>query len=160
MTSTGSNGGVAPAATWQAMLCDATTEVFAMMVGVKVTVPEDTNLPVLAQVTGMVGVAGAVSAIFSLRCSTASAAKIASRMLGVSTEEAAAQQCDAIGEICNMVAGHFKAKVGLEDKCMLSVPTVVVGRDYQLHSVAGSERLEMPLLYEQEPVWIALEIRK
>ena len=59
-----------------------------------------------------------------------------------------------------MVAGQFKAKIGFEDKCMLSVPTVIRGSDYRLHSVPNSERLDITLLYEQEPILLALEIRK
>jgi hypothetical protein len=41
------------------------------------------------------------------------------------------QVCDAIGEICHMVAGNFKNKlIGLVNSCMLSVPAVVTGRSY------------------------------
>jgi hypothetical protein len=32
-------------------------------------------------------------------------------MLGVLVEEADGQKCNAAGEICNMVAGYFKAKM-------------------------------------------------
>jgi hypothetical protein len=81
-------------------------------------------------------------------------------MLVVPLADAAAQQCDAVGEICNMVAGQFKAKIGLEDKCMLSVPTVIRGGDYQLHSVPNSERLEVTLVFEEEPILFVLEVRK
>ncbi|MGA7696901.1 MAG: chemotaxis protein CheX [Candidatus Sulfotelmatobacter sp.] len=148
-----------PRSAWSAILSDTAIEVFATMVGAKVTAPEGGDFPVLAQVTGMIGVAGALRAVFSLRCSLLSATMIASQMLGVSPEEAAAQKCDAVGEICNIVAGYFKAKIGLGDKCMLSVPTVLAGNDYKIHSRSEDDRLEFPLLYESEPVWIALEIR-
>lgn len=74
-------------------------------------------------------------------------------------DEAAAEKCDAVGEICNIVAGYFKAKIGLGDQCMLSVPTVLAGKDYRIHSRGEDVRMELPLLYESEPIWIALEIR-
>jgi chemotaxis protein CheX len=151
---------IAPINEWMAILCEAATEVFSMMVGVKLNTPLDTELPVLSHVTGMVGIAGAISAVFSLRCSEGSAVRIASRMLGVGAEEASPQQCDAIGEICNMVAGQFKAKIGLEAQCMLSVPTVIAGSDYKLHPRTDGKRLETPILYEGEPVWLALDVRK
>jgi CheY-specific phosphatase CheX len=80
-------------------------------------------------------------------------------MMGVPVEEADGQKCDAAGEICNMVAGYFKAKIGLGDRCGLTVPTVLAGTDYQVRSRTGDVRMEMPLLYEHEPVWIALDIR-
>jgi CheY-specific phosphatase CheX len=80
-------------------------------------------------------------------------------MLEVPENEAAGQQFDALGEICNIVAGYFKAKVGLGDRCMLSVPTILVGNDYHVRSRSQDVHLELPLLYEREPLWIALDIR-
>ena len=147
-------------AAWREILCEAATEVFSMMVGAEVTLRRRASPRGSAGVTGTVGIAGALSAILSLRCSSQSATRIASQMLAVPESEAASHQCDAIGEVCNIVAGHFKAKIGLGDKCMLSVPTVITGDNYRLHSLASEERLEQPLIYAGEPVWIALDIRK
>ena len=40
---------------------------------------------------------------------------------------------DAIGEVCNMLAGTWKGKVPeLASRCDLSVPAVITGRDYKL----------------------------
>ncbi len=148
-----------PQSDWPALLRDTAIEVFSTMVGAKVAAPDHGDLPVLAHITGMVGIAGPLSATLSLRCSLISATKIASQMLGVSMDEAEEQKCDAVGEICNIVAGYFKAKIGFGDLCMLSVPTVLAGKDYRIHSRFANVRLELPLLYESEPIWIALEIR-
>lgn len=131
-----------------------------MMVGADLKVPPDPAIPKSTEVTGMVGIAGVLSATFSLRCGNHSATKIASQMLGVAIEDAGAQKCDAIGEICNMVAGQFKSKIGLEAECMLTVPTVITGKSYQLHSRADYDRLETPVLYEEQPIWLSLDIRK
>jgi len=141
------------------MLRETAVEVFSTMVGVTVTVPNEGDLPVLAHVTGMIGIAGPLSAVFSLRCSEHSAIMLASQMLGVSLGQATAQKCDAVGEICNIVAGYFKAKIGLGDRCKLSVPTVVAGKNYKIRSPGKDERLELPLLYGGEPIWLALDIR-
>jgi chemotaxis protein CheX len=145
---------------WRGILGLSAAEVFSMMVGVEVNPVEQSAAPALPSVTGAVGIAGAITAVFSLRCSTQTASKIAARMLGIPAEEAAKQQCDAIGEICNIVAGQFKAKVGLEDKCMLSVPTVITGGDYRIRSSAACVRLELPVLCEGDSILLALEIHK
>jgi chemotaxis protein CheX len=145
---------------WCGILCASAQEVFSMMVGAELTTPTDPKALLVSQITGMVGIAGAVSATLSLRCSMHSGTRIASQMLGVALEEAAAQQCDAIGEICNMVAGQFKAKIGLESECMLSVPTIITGKHYELHSRVDYDRLEMPLSYEEELLWLALDLRR
>ena len=142
-----------------AALREATAEVFSTMVGA-IVVPDTADFPVSAYVTGVLGITGALNAVFTLRCSEASATRIASQMLGASAEEAAQHKLDAIGEVCNMVAGHFKHKIGFGDKCMLTVPTVVTGCNYRIHSLAVVERLEFPVLYEGEPLWLALDIRQ
>jgi chemotaxis protein CheX len=129
------------------------------MVGVPVTATDQAATPTTPQLTAMVGIAGPLCATFSIRCSTASATLIASHMLGVPAEEAAAQMSDAVGEVCNIVAGYFKAKVGLGDRCMLSVPTVLIGNDYQVRLRSQDVRLELPMVQGREPLWIALDIR-
>jgi chemotaxis protein CheX len=149
---------VAPLATWHSVLRETAIEVFSMMVGVTLSDP-GYKVPVVEEVTGIVGIAGPLTATFSLRCSLQTAGKVASKMLGVPVEEAENQKYDAVGEICNMVAGYFKAKIGLGDRCGLSVPTVLTGSNYQVRSRTGDMRMEMPLLYESEPFWIALDIR-
>ncbi|MGA2921177.1 MAG: chemotaxis protein CheX [Candidatus Sulfotelmatobacter sp.] len=154
------SNGSAPSDSWRLILREAVTEVFSMMVGAEVCVAEEANPLAVAEVTGMVGLAGELCGILSLRCGKSCASKIASKMLGVPIAEAAAETSDAIGEICNMVAGNFKAKIdGLQDRCMLSVPTVIVGGDYQLHSVAVGDRIELPFLFAEELLWIVLEVR-
>jgi chemotaxis protein CheX len=150
---------VSPRAAWPAILRETAIEVFSTMIGVQIVIPESETLPVLSQVTGMVGIAGALSATLSLRCSLHSATLMAAQMLAIPLEEADAQKCDAVGEICNIVAGYFKAKIGLGDQCMLSVPTVLAGTDYEIRSRKEDVRLNVPVLYESEPVWIALDIR-
>jgi len=150
---------VAPRIAWPAVLRETTIEVFTTMVGTAVTAPETENLPVQAQVTGMIGIAGPLSATLSIRCSLLSASQIVSQMLRVSVEEAAALKCDAVGEICNIVAGSFKAKIGLGEQCKLSLPTVLVGKNYQIRSPGKDHRIELSLIYLKEPIWIALDIR-
>jgi chemotaxis protein CheX len=144
---------------WLTGLRDAAGEVFSMMLGAAVDpVPNPDDCPVLARVTGVVGITGAVNAIFTLRCSDAAATRLAAQMLGLSAEESAAQKFDALGEVCNMVAGNFKHKIGHGPTCMLTVPTVVMGGNYCIHSLA-SQRMECPVMYEGEPLWLALDIR-
>lgn len=107
----------------------------------------------------MVGMAGALCGVLRLRCSEQTAVSIATKMLGGHEPGALSDTCDAIGEISNMVAGNFKAKIaGLCDACMLSVPTVVVGVDYDVYSLASPERVEVSMTYEGQPLWVGLEI--
>lgn len=159
-TQSSASNNSAPFEQWRLVLRDSVKEVFSMMVGAEINVPEDVDPPVVTEVTGMVGLAGELCGVLSVRCAKSSGCKIASKMLGVPATEAASHISDAIGEICNMVAGNFKAKIdGLQDKCMLSVPTVITGGDYQLYSLAVGDRIELPFLFEGESIWIGLEVR-
>ena len=145
---------------WRAVLTEAVKEVFSMMVGAEVSIPEVDPSSKDADVTGMVGLAGEMCGVLSVRCSRNAAMRIASQMLGVPMAEAASHQSDAVGEICNMVAGNFKAKIdGLQDKCMLSVPTVISGQSYEFHSLAVGDKIELPLVLQGEAVWFSLQVR-
>ena len=145
---------------WRGLLSRAAQEVFSMMVGVELTVPAQPEGEASGEVTGMVGLAGALCGVLTVRCTKSASVEIASRMLGLSAEEAALQGGDAIGEVCNMVAGGFKAKInGLEDKCMLSVPTVITGDNYATHSLIVGNRIEVQLAFRGEPMWVTLETR-
>lgn len=149
-----------PFESWRLLLREAVKEVFSMMVGAEVSIPELADPPVVTEVTGMVGLVGELCGVLCVRCSKSCASKIASKMLGVPVAEAASHRSDAVGEICNMVAGNFKAKIsGLQDKCMLSVPTIIIGGDYEVFSPAVGNRIELPFLFEAEPIWIGLEVR-
>jgi len=143
---------------WLPLLEVATREVFELMLGCQLTVPE-TAQEVNRDVTSMVGLAGQLCGVLRVCCDNKAAALMTSRMLNVPLDKVGSDVADALGEICNMVAGNFKNKItGLGDGCMLSPPTVVTGSDYDLHSLAVSPALEVRLLFEGLPVIIALEI--
>ena len=57
-----------------------------------------------------------------------------------------------------MVAGNFKNKIsGLGDGCMLSVPTVITGADYNIRSMVN-DTWQTAFLFEGEPVIVSLEV--
>ena len=151
---------VLPRTAWLGVLQETAVEVFSSMVGATITTLADDIPRISPEVTGIVGIAGAMRANFILQCSASSSTRIASQMLGISPEDPSAEKAarDALGEICNIVAGYFKARIGLGDACMLSVPTIIVGHNYRFHSRAAYERPELPLLYEAEILWATLEI--
>jgi chemotaxis protein CheX len=143
---------------WLPTLQLAAQEVFDLMLAYHLEVPAELPAEQTMEITAMVGMAGCLSGILSIRCSARSAAHMASRMLGIDPEKAGPEMWDALGEICNMVAGNFKNKIsGLGDGCMLSVPTVITGGDYSLHAMVDSA-LRTILLFEGETVVFTLEV--
>jgi chemotaxis protein CheX len=143
---------------WQPMLELAAREVFEIMLGCKLeTLASDHTVP--NQFTAMVGLAGQLCGVVTLRCSAESAARMTSKMLGIDPKDADQEMWDALGEISNMIAGNFKNKLtGMADRCMLSVPTVITGGDYTFHSLANSGSLELPFLFDGAPISVSLEV--
>jgi chemotaxis protein CheX len=143
---------------WLPTLKLAAQEVFELMLAYRLELPAAPPTETSLEITSMVGLSGLLSGILTLRCTTRSAAHMASRMLGIDAEQAGPQMWDAVGEICNMVAGNFKNKIsGLGDGCMLSVPTVITGADYTLRAPADHE-LRVVFLFEAEPLVFSLEV--
>lgn len=150
---------IQPGADWSQLLDLATREVFNIMMGSQLIPAPDTVSIEGAALTGMVGLAGAACGVLSVRCSKATANKIAAKMLGQDAADSDETIVDALGEVCNMVAGSFKAKVpGLADSCMLSVPSVISGTSYELHSLANGVRCEVNVLFDQDLVEISLDV--
>ncbi|HEX4076163.1 MAG TPA: chemotaxis protein CheX [Candidatus Acidoferrales bacterium] len=143
---------------WLPMLDLATREVFEMMLGSQLKTSDSaTETPL--DITSMVGLAGELCGMLSLRCTRKLAALIASKMLGTDLDSVGPEIADACGEVCNMVAGNFKNKIsGLSDGCMLSVPSVVTGTDYQMRSLSDYPALEVRLELEEMPIVVCLEI--
>ena len=143
---------------WIPLLDTAAREVFELMLGCQLTISpkvDESNLGF----TAMVGLAGQLCGVLSVRCDAKGASLMASKMLGVALDKVGQDVPDALGEVCNMIAGNFKNKIaGLAEGCMLSPPTVITGSDYSLHSMANSPAVEIKMLFEDMPLIISLQI--
>ena len=118
-------------------------EVFRMMLGVncvRYLGPAEIAEP--ESVTAVVGFGGLLSGACVFRSGASAAIKIAMHMTGMKLEEVDDTVQDGIGELCNMLAGVWKGKVpDLAANCGLSIPTVITGRDYNLHVQAPEFKL-------------------
>ena len=95
----------------------------------------------------------------TIRCQQEPALLLAPRMLGDDAKTNPSVVGDALGELCNMVAGNFKSKISsLADHCMLSVPTVIWGEDYVMQMVQPNSGFQFALSCENQPVWFSLAI--
>jgi len=143
---------------WQPILELAVEEVLEIMVGCRVKPAPKSECKTSPEFTGMIGLAGSLCGVLTVSCSAETARQLAKCMLGdvVSSED---QVSDALGEICNMIAGNFKNKLtGLDGRCLLSVPTVISGGEYQFRSLADGDPLDVCVLFEEAPVSVRLEL--
>ena len=146
---------------WLPVLELAVEEVFEIMLGCRVKPAPEEKVDTTRGFTAMVGLAGAMCGVLTFSCDQNTAREVARCMLGPEIADSEEQVSDALGEICNMIAGNFKNKLsGTDGRCMLSVPTVIKGEEYSFHSLAHGETLETVLLFENAPVAVTLQLHK
>lgn len=118
-------------------------EVFRLMLGAECVRDPGTPAAESETLTAVVGFGGVLSGACVFRSSGTAAREIAARMAGTAFAEIDDTVKDAVGEICNMLAGAWKGKVPeLAAHCGLSVPAVITGRDYKLHVQAPEFQLQ------------------
>jgi len=136
-------------------------EVFEIMLGIKLGPAATGTVLRHPDLTALIGLAGDLSGVITLSCSAASAAHMASSMLGAAIEEVDDDVRDALGEICNMIAGNFRAKIpGQASSCSLSIPTVISGEDYELHALAPNQHVELWVPYEGTVISLGLYLER
>jgi chemotaxis protein CheX len=151
---------VRPDSTWGSVLQVGAKEVFQIMLQTELAnLPNVEELTISGNVTAMVGLAGALCGVLSIRCDSRTAEKIAGRMLGSVGAVDPKDVPDAIAEICNMVAGNFKSKIAqLAEHCMLSVPTVIRGEDYEMVTMSDGDQITVGMAYDAAPIWFCLAV--
>ena len=144
-------------ATLQTVLELATREVFELMVGTRLEARHE-ELAEGLDITAMIGLAGSLCGVISIRCSSDAGRLIAAKMLGIPVSEADISMRDAVAEIVNMVAGNFKSKLNGSNHCMLSIPTVITGADYQLCSIDVGQIVQLFMVFDKYPINVAMEL--
>jgi chemotaxis protein CheX len=142
---------------WADLIQVAVEEVFQMMVGGQATFLPNSELE-KKDFSAMVGLAGAMCGVFTVSAPADAARAIAASMLGADSVDNTSIM-DAMGEVTNMVAGNFKSKIiALAEGCMLSVPTVVAGGDYEMHSLADGFRTQLCFEFSGQKFCVALQL--
>lgn len=149
-----------PKGGWIPALEAATREVFDVMLKTKLEAGGDHLPSAPTEVIAMVGLSGKLRGVVSFHCTSSAARQIAERMLGNDIESVEDAARDAVGEVCNMVAGSFKTRLGtVGDECKLSVPTIISGADCYMQTEPGLLHLEAPFDFEGSPISVALDLR-
>src|SRR5208282_3226550 len=91
---------------WLPILELAVEEVFEIMLGCRVKPAAQSEHKPNDEFTAMIGLAGALCGILTVRCGAQTAGQVAKTMVG-DTAKSEEEVADALGEICNMIAGIF-----------------------------------------------------
>ncbi len=140
-------------------LTEATIEVFETMAFTTLTPQQalaDTPQPT-ASVMGAVRFLGSLSGTVSFYAADDAACQIAGLLLGIPPEEADDQTADAVGEITNMIAGTFRAKMAQGgETLMITTPTVTRGSDFRSQHFNVVSRWLCPFQMGERTVFVEL----
>lgn len=145
------SGAAKQACQFEESLDRAADEIFTTMMGVP-CLPVEGN-PVREQevISAVIGLAGAMSGSLVLHVGSAAAMRMTERMTGAAPKALDAMVRDALGEVCNMMAGAWKGyDAALSSGCLLSTPTVVAGSSYELFSQRASLRIERSYRFDDQ----------
>ena len=126
------------------MLKSAANEVFGTMLNMKVTFDSgDVKIDHEPFIAGAIGFTGKFNAIIYFHTNMTFARAMTCSLLGLTDREIEGEEMvnDVLGELTNMHAGHMKSRLcdrGMP--CVMTIPTVVSGRDFHIQPVAGAQR--------------------
>jgi len=84
-------------------------------------------------ISAVIGLSGVVKGAVIVSMKAELAIKLTDLLTGVEHTELDADVIDAIGEVNNIIAGNIKPKVPNGDKIVISIPTIIRGKE---HSIA------------------------
>jgi len=100
-------------------------------------------------VSGIIGLTGAVTGSMALSFSEKAILKIVSNMLGEEIKEINGDIKDAVGEITNMISGVARKELELIGlKVLAAIPTVVSGKGHSITHVLGGPSIIIPFEIE------------
>jgi chemotaxis protein CheX len=129
----------------------AVEETFEKMLGTAVSVGRVSERPTPSprDVSAVVGFTGGRRGAVVLSLSERTACRIVSRFSGEALEELGPTVFDGIGEILNIIAGRAKVAFVRETNTIdMSLPTIVCGREHEVHRLRDAPTLLLPFASE------------
>ena len=108
-------------------------------------------------VAGTVGLTGALNGMVYIFVSAQFARRITCAMIQITDADIENDDMvnDVMGELTNMTAGNFKANIDTRSNpCMLTIPSVVRGTNFNVAAVSGSTRKAAYLVCDKDAILI------
>jgi chemotaxis protein CheX len=141
------------------LIRNSTKEIFSMMLGMDVTnqeaFEEKSASESFVGVVSLVGIAGPWAGIGTVYCGTELALKLTSAMLMQEQASVNDEVLDAMAELANMIVGNVKTVLEEElGSLVLSIPTVIYGRNYKALNGMGRSRIVVPFIVDGMQMWV------
>lgn len=112
-------------------------------------------------ITAVIGLAGTHKGVLALHYPNAVAFSITSGFLGMEVDSVNEDVEDAVGEVANMLGGDVKAFLSEKGRDIdLSLPTTVVGKEYEFQSARETDRFIIPFSTDAGPFWVDMQLEK
>jgi chemotaxis protein CheX len=142
----------------------ATTQVFATMLGVELTAEPEVSIETGGPetndgVVSLIGLAGPWVGTGSVTCSPEVACRVCGLMLMMEATSVNEEVLDAIAELTNMIIGSVKNDLepALGPLC-LSIPTVVFGRNFRTRSAGTAEWIVVRFPWDGDKLVVKMRI--
>jgi chemotaxis protein CheX len=141
---------------------ETVAEVFTLMFGLDIRSVDAPGSDLSSRepndITAIVGFSGIMRGACHVQTSVAAARAIASAMLGgAPIDEHDDSINDALGELCNMLAGGWKNSIPmLSSACALSPPNVISGHNYKVYIRKPSVKLVRDYQFEGHALHLTL----
>ncbi|MDR0315459.1 MAG: chemotaxis protein CheX [Treponema sp.] len=103
--------------------------------------PESDFKADISGVTGVIGLSGVIRGAVIVSMSKSTAIKVTDMLIGEPHTELDGDVVDAIGEIVNIIAGNIKQKIAEGDGIVISLPTVIKGKEHSIVWPSNQERI-------------------
>lgn len=126
----------------RAALTGAMGEIFSTMFGTEMQSVPHEQIVDGPGLTSIIGFGGQLSGFIAMHFSQEMACRVATGLLGFELAAVDESVCDAMAEVCNMVAGSFKNRLSsTEERFKISLPSVINGTDYMTRKAGQCEEL-------------------
>jgi chemotaxis protein CheX len=137
------------------VVAEIVESIFVTMMDLEVSASETLSLPAGERLTSSVYLEGDWNGAVSLECNREQACQFAGRLLCMDPPATVDDDVrDALGEIANMIGGNLKSSMAANTR--LSMPSVIVGGDYELRICGSETRSRLAFRLDEGHFWVTV----
>jgi chemotaxis protein CheX len=132
--------------------------IFITMMDLEVSATETLCVPVGNRLTSSVYLEGDWNGAVSIECNREQACRFAGRLLCMDPPATVDDDVrDALGELANMIGGNLKSSMAANTR--LSMPSVIVGGDYELRICGSETRSRLAFQLDGGHFWVTVSAK-
>lgn len=132
--------------------------IFVTMMDLEVSASKTLCIPAGDRLTSSVYLEGDWNGAVSIECNRQQACQFAGRLLAMDPPATVDDDVrDALGELANMIGGNLKSSMAANTR--LSMPSVIVGGDYELRICGSETRNRLAFQLDEGHFWVTVSAK-